>query len=446
MGQNSRARRAAKQRKRARATQGRSFSDASWAPDPLDVACFALRTASQQRELGAPVDECLFPLLALPAATVAKAVELYACDALQVVFEGGWSPIDLVEAGRRHLDAAGSSYLLDLIAATTAGHPQPLVDPRWQAQLAELDGRVWWDPRRPHLPQWEGRAGRPRPAALATALEVFTLLGRLPRIDVVLPPPGTRSPIDAPPTVDPAQERVLSRVMSKVRSLLAKAESTDSDDEAELLSAKAQELMSRYSLDRALIDHAHGVRQQATIRRIWLDAPYVNAKAMLVSAVADANRCRAVLADKWGYAAVVGDQTDLRMVELLTTSLLVQATRALRSSGAQHRRAGVSRTRSYRQSFLVAYASRIGERLRAADQTSTAAADADRLLPVLSARSRAVDELLEQRFPELVATKVSVSNAAGWGAGLAAADLALFDIHEALGQPAREPEPQRKAG
>jgi hypothetical protein len=214
--------------------------------------------------------------------------------------------------------------------------------------------------------------------------------------------------------------------------LLAKAESTDFDDEAEALSAKAQELMSRYALDRALIDHQHGVRQQATLRRIWLDNPYVTAKAMLVDAVANANRCRTVLAGEWGYATVVGDQVDLQLVELLATSLLLQASRAMLSTGSQLSRSGVSRTRSYRQSFLVAYADRIGERLRSTNEASQSASDAGKLLPVLSARSRVVDDLLEQRFPNLVSKQVSVSNSAGWGAGRAAADLALFDVHEAL--------------
>jgi hypothetical protein len=39
---------------------------------------------------------------------------------------------------------------------------------------------------------------------------------------------------------------------------------------------------------------------------------------------------------------------------------------------------------------------------------------------------------MEQSFPRLVHKRVSISNAAGWGAGRAAADLALLDIHQAL--------------
>jgi len=135
---------------------------------------------------------------------------------------------------------------------------------------------------------------------------------------------------------------------------------------------------------------------------------------------------------------VVGDEVDLQLVELLATSLLLQASRAMLSTGSQLSRSGVSRTRSYRQSFLVAYAARIGERLRSTNEASESASDAGKLLPVLSARSRVVDDLLKQRFPNLVSKHVSVSNSAGWGAGRAAADLALFDVHEALNDDSGE--------
>jgi hypothetical protein len=48
-------------------------------------------------------------------------------------------------------------------------------------------------------------------------------------------------------------------------------------------------------------------------------------------------------------------------------SLLVQAHAAMRRFGRQTDRRRTSRTRSFRQSFLLSYANRIGERLQAAD-------------------------------------------------------------------------------
>jgi hypothetical protein len=150
-----------------------------------------------------------------------------------------------------------------------------------------------------------------------------------------------------------------------------------------------------------------------------LDAPYVGAKAQLVNAVATANRCRAVVYEKLGFVAVLGDELDLDITELLSTSLLVQATRALvatdRDSGA------TGQVRSYRQSFLLAYATRIGQRLAEASEPDPADA---RLLPVLADRSKVVEELFEEMFPHTVAKSYAVRSMAGWGAGTSAADRA----------------------
>jgi hypothetical protein len=67
----------------------------------------------------------------------------------------------------------------------------------------------------------------------------------------------------------------------------------------------------------------------------WIDSPYAGAKALLVQAVATANRCRTVWTEHLGFVTVVGSETDLNLVELLTTSLLVQANRAMLAAGAR---------------------------------------------------------------------------------------------------------------
>ena len=439
MGKNNRTRRAAKQRKRQRSEphsgeprrtdQGPGHADGRPKPPDADgVAADAITHARWEHHRGVPAGECARPLLALPDVTVDRAVDAIFARLLRGMFAGGWAPTDLSEVSRRRSDAAGSSYLIDAVAAVTADYPDQLVDPRWIAQLDQVEGRVWWDRRRPQLGQWAARHGRGRHEALTMVIELLAMCDALPKIDRVLPPPGTPALAGSGHAVDAAQEKILA----KVRGLLAKAESTEFDEEAEALSAKAQELMSRYALDRALLDHRRGVRQQATMCRIWLDNPYIMAKAMLVDAVASANRCCAVLDNRFGAATVVGDEGDLRAVEVLTTSLLLQGTRAMLSTGSQSSLSGVSRTRSYRQAFLAAYASRIGERLRLANEASVSSVDADSLLPVLASRSQAVDDLMEQTFPRLVQKRVSISNVAGWGAGTAAADLALLDVHESL--------------
>jgi hypothetical protein len=81
--------------------------------------------------------------------------------------------------------------------------------------------------------------------------------------------------------VGDADEKALGRV----RALLAKAEATKFPEEAEALSAKAQELMSRYPLHQAVVDHDGGRVPVASARRMWIDSPYAGAKALLVQVV-----------------------------------------------------------------------------------------------------------------------------------------------------------------
>lgn len=143
--------------------------------------------------------------------------------------------------------------------------------------------------------------------------------------------------------------------------------------------------------------------------------------------MASANRCRAVWSEGLGFSTVFGFEPDLDFVDVLYTSLLVQATSAMLAAGSQVDRSGRSRTRSFRQSFLLAYASRIGHRLRAAEAASQADAAEQygaAMLPVLADRSSAVDAARDAAYPDAVHRSVTVTNAAGWAAGSAAADLA----------------------
>jgi hypothetical protein len=365
---------------------------------------------------------------------VAAAVRCAVVPLITAAWERGWSPEDLHQFARRRLDPAGVSYLVDAIADQTLRYAKATIPQRWLEDLRLMGAVVWWEPDQTggHLLQWAWRHGARMADALSTVIGVLALLLTLPALPRIGPPPGFAATSAAP------RRGVDQKMLARVRALLAKAESTTFPEEAEALSAKAQELMSRYSLERIVVESTASADRgcnphSAAARRLWLDNPYVAAKAMLVGAVAEANRCRTVLSEKLGFTTVLGDEVDLEIVELLSTSLLVQATRAMVSAGSQTSRTGRSRTRSYRQSFLLAYATRIGERLNTARDAGTAAvADPARLLPVLAARERVVDELFESMFPQSVARSFSVGNAAGWHAGRAAADLAVLDTRRAV--------------
>lgn len=262
--------------------------------------------------------------------------------------------------------------------------------------------------------------GRDRPpaatvAVLASAIEVLALLLSLP----LLPKLAT-APTRERPGGDP-------KMLERVRALLAKAESTTFPEEAEALSAKAQELMARHAIDEAMVGGAEGIDDIPGGMRLPVDDPYARAKSILLAEVAAANRCAAVWSESLGFSTVFGYEADLEFVEMLYTSLLVQATSAMVAAGSQIDIYGRSRTRSFRHAFLLAYATRVGHRLREAEAASQAAAAAEygeALLPVLAGRSTAVEAVRDAAFPGAVKRPVSVTNAAGWAAGRAAADLA----------------------
>ncbi len=147
-----------------------------------------------------------------------------------------------------------------------------------------------------------------------------------------------------------------------------------------------------------------------------------------MAAIAAANRCKSVFHADLGFVALVGDPLDLDITELLATSLLVQATRAMVAEGSRISRTGTSRTRSLRQAFLVSYATRIGERLEEAASHAVDPQANDRLLPVLADRSRVVDETFQEMYSRTVRKSVSISNGEGWQAGRAAADRADLNV------------------
>ncbi|MFJ9061899.1 DUF2786 domain-containing protein [Streptomyces sp. NPDC102409] len=330
----------------------------------------------------------------------------------------GWQPADVVRTVRRELDDSGAALVSALVAAETAGYGQ--LPPRWADQLAAMPAPA---PR-----------NRPDRFTYASALlELYRLLLRLPVIEPAGPRPGT-SPADAP-AGPPAHGE--PRMLTRIRALLAKAEATGFPEEAEALTTKAQELMARHSIDEALLAARTHSADAPGALRIGVDAPYESAKAVLLDAVASANRCRAVWNSDLGFTTVVGFEPDLEAVELLFTSLLVQGNAAMTKAEAGQRAGGRKRTKTFRQSFLMAYAQRLGSRLAADTARVTAAAGSggsgsdgsDRgpgaLLPVLAARDVAVTDTAERMFPRTTTTRLrGATDVEGWTHGTAAADRA----------------------
>src|ERR687897_569008 len=278
---------------------------------------------------------------------------------------------------------------LDAVGAEAPPHG----DDRWAVPIAAEPERLYDRGDSGGVPSIDDRA-----ESVRVAVETLSLLRHLPPLPRLSPGPG-EAPLSpgrgrrvgaAAPTAGGAGASAGAdpRILHRVAALPAKAESTTFPDEAEALTAKAQELVTRHAIDMATVDAERGRGPEVAGRRIGIDDPYARARVTLLSEVAMANRCRAVWSQAFGFATVFGDEGDLDAVEMLFTSLLVQATRAMVVERPPDRRPdrrgrpGVgsagsgSATRSFRQSFLVAYAHCIGDRLRHASEAAAAEAQA----------------------------------------------------------------------
>ncbi|MEV5165149.1 DUF2786 domain-containing protein [Streptomyces werraensis] len=323
-------------------------------------------------------------------------------DLVASAWQRGWQPADVVRVVRRELDETHARLAGSLIRAQALRDGR-VRGARWQAQVAGL-------------PTSEAAARADRFSYATAVLELYRLLLRLPALEPLDEAAGAGEPPGG------RERKPESRILGRIRALLAKAEATGFPEEAEALSAKAQELMARHSVDEALLAARAAVTEGPDAVRIGVDPPYEQAKAVLLDAVAAANHCRAVWNEAFGFSTVVGFASDLEAVELLYTSLLVQATGAMTRAEAAQRAGGRKRTKTFRQSFLAAYAHRVGVRLAAAAAEVPVGED---LLPVLASREVAVGERMDRLFPETTTTRLrGVSDAAGWEEGSRAADAA----------------------
>ena len=357
---------------------------------------------------------------------------------LRASWRRGWQPADVVNVVRR-MDSTAHGVVTAAAVVDDAKHDRDLpTHPLWAMQLEDLS--PWWDQREETVPSWLDRVGRDvglmRRAVLEHCVGVMARVQTFGTLPTLIPPPGPgASRAASGQSSKRVSDKLDPKMLSKVRALLAKAESTEFAEEADSLTEKAQQLMTRYSIDAAMVDASATFHDGPEGRRIHIDAPYADAKGSLLGAVASANRCRVVIDATYGFANIFGFATDLALVDVLFTSLLAQATLALVAAGRSSSQRGSTTSKSFRRSFLLAYAGRIRERLQDAAAASTKQAESDfgsSMLPVLVRRKTDVEAMVTSVFPKTTAVRRRISNEGGWIAGREAADRASLDTWGAV--------------
>lgn len=220
-------------------------------------------------------------------------------------------------------------------------------------------------------------------------------------------------------------------MLDRVRKLLAKAEDEGcTPEEAEALTAKATELMARYGIDKAMAESRDEVKLMPGSIKIRCDNPYGNYKILLANHIAKTFGCEAIqLSSRQADVRtlhVFGFESDLQAVEVLYTSVLLQAT-----SQSMHV-PSYENARTYRISFWVGFLNvvlpRITEAYGKAKTEAEAATPGTAL--VLADRSLAVKAAYQDAYPRTRTTRARISahSAAGVSAGKKAGQAA--NLHD----------------
>ena len=340
------------------------------------------------------------------------------------VFGTGWQPTEFVHAVRREFGTRAARLTVTVIGAhagrTSAHKTAPA---QWRDQLDELGIAPDSAPARGYLSAWCASENADPTDTWTAILSFLGYCSYLIPLTPLLAAPANWS--EGMAASSSASRGPEPKILARIRGLLAKAEATPYAEEAETLSAKAQDLMTRYAIDSAVVDAAAhtSLRDRVVTRRLLVDNPYPEAKVQLLQCVADSNSVRVIWHQRFGLVSTVGMPIDLDLCEMLFTSLLVQASHALSEAGGDR----VKRTPSFRRSFLLAFAARVGERLAIArDQAGRDASSqyGKELVPIMAERTEAVGSVFEKQFPSVVTTSHSVTNAHGWQAGRVAGELA----------------------
>lgn len=230
------------------------------------------------------------------------------------------------------------------------------------------------------------------------------------------------------------------KVMDRVKALLKLAERAGSDHEAELAREKAMALMLKHSIDEAMIQERPDHKREELISRTVKVKGYAKAKLYMMHRVAEGLGLKSLqyTNDRYGWSEgtgqVFGWESDVEAFDVLFASLMMQAetecARSIRENPySEH-------GRSFKQSFLIAFAQRVGARLRQQRQQVIAETDISTPGTALAVvdRDRAVVSRWEQLHPDLgKGTGIRNSGAAGARAGRAAGDRANIGGSPSIG-------------
>lgn len=227
-------------------------------------------------------------------------------------------------------------------------------------------------------------------------------------------------------------------MLDKVRKLLAKAEDAAATPaEAETYNAKAAALMAEYGIDRALLAAADPSLDIIGDKVVVLDNPYAREKGTLLCSIAAVLGGESVLRTRYPDGVkqlsvhLFGHQSTLERIELLYTSLLLQATTGVVAAEVPF----YDNVAAFRRTWLTGFTYAVAQRLEAAEARAKAdrpeTADGTSTALVLADRSAEVKAAMQEAYPRVSQARTRRLSGTGMAHGVAAGRRA--NLHNGTG-------------
>lgn len=263
---------------------------------------------------------------------------------------------------------------------------------------------------------------------------------------------------------DTATDAKRESMQAKIAKLLAKAESTDSEHEAENLRAKAFELMADWGVSAAMIDagRTQAEREKVTESSMEFHGGYAKTMVEFGHLIAEALGIKPLIAhrryEKSRTLLLIGHKSDVERARILITSLQLQANTALRAwwKGYEPREwMSPSEKTLARRQFLRSFAGSAHKRLlaaaaeaeRAEQERQNAAAptgsatssqeSGPSVALVLADRKAEVRQFIAQKYPNIGHARASRGSHHGRAEGAAAGQRADLGDKSRVGGGAR---------
>lgn len=211
-------------------------------------------------------------------------------------------------------------------------------------------------------------------------------------------------------------KRSQADILRMVDNMLARAAGVDSPEEAELIAAKAQALMTKYAIDEALLAEARraagqsGEPEKVVAIKIPFEGIFRKDMASLVHYLAQVNSCRAVHVDleltrpHQRVVTIVGLESDVKRVAELNTLLSIQRQRALNAfMTATYGGATLAKMQAFkiRREFIHSYSHGVYDKLENARRVAQRDAGTQHGAASVEVALRSKDDIVDAAYAEL---------------------------------------------